>query len=319
MLLWPKGKGMAFLFLILSLVFPCALLELNQIVQQDFFYSFNAASRTGRASIAMGRFLYDSRWWSWLDVLWRSSGPSVVIGGLSGIVLAFLTRQKRQLSIFFLILWLSLTINTISARMVCGVRYSIILGLFLIPYAWFFVDRLLALLRLRKTVFFALGMIFLTVGFAQVAWKAFPERNEMMAVTPSGVINVGKWLKNHVRADETLIISNDRSDAFQNNIMLRSEVSHEMCLLTLRLLSTKKFFENKKEFERYIWKHRTNYLILNSDSYLQEILKLDLNKKRQDLGDAVFEAVFEEEVPMFGKYIIYRISYSESSRSGGNA
>jgi hypothetical protein len=52
---------------------------------------------------------------------------------------------------------------------------------------------------------------------------------------------------------------------------------------------------------------------------LQEILKFDLSKKRQDLGDAMFEAAFEKDVPGRGKYVIYRISYREPSGSGGNA
>ena len=319
MLLWPKGKRMAFLFLILSLVSPFTLLALNRIIQQDFFYSFNAASRTARESIAMGRFLYDPRWWSWLDVLWRSSGPGLVIGGLSGIVLAFLMRQKRQLSVFFLVLLLAFTINTMSARMVCGARYSIILGLLLIPYTWFFVDRLLAFLRLKRAIFFALSMIFLVAGFAQFIGKASPQMNEMMAITPPGVINVSAWLKNHARADETLIVSNDPSDAFQTNIMLRSGVPSQKCLLLYAPVFTNAPFINKKTFEQYIWKHRTDYLVLNSESYLQKMLSLDLSKKRQDLGDAVFEAVFEGNVPDWGKYIIYRISYRESPGGGGHA
>jgi hypothetical protein len=323
LLLWPKGKGMAFLFLILSLVFPCALLVLNRIVHHEFLYSFNAASRTLQASVALGRYIYDSRWWNWLDVLWRSSGPSVVIGGLAGIVLAFLMRQKRQLSIFFLVLWSAFTINTLLARMVGGlvggVRYSIILVLLLIPYAWFFVDRLLIFLKLKKGIFFALSIIFLTAGFSQALWKEIPRTTEMLCVTPPEVVDVGTWLKDHVRADETLIITNDRSDAFQSNIMLRSRASFRMCMLLNARLFAEEPFVSQQAFEQYIWEHRTNYLVLNSDSSLQETLKFDLNKKRQDLGNAVFEAVFEKDVPFRGKYIIYRISYREPSGSGGNA
>jgi hypothetical protein len=322
MLLWPKGKGTAFLFLALSLVFPCALLALNRIVQQDFFYSFNAASRTARAMIAMGRFIYDPRWWSWLDALWRNSGPSVVIGGLSGIVLAFVMRQKRQLSIFFLVLWLSLTINTLSARMIVTARYGIILGLFLIPYAWFFVDRLLALLRLRKTIFFMIILLsIVTLDFAQGSRKETHRTDELFCVTPPEVIDVGAWLKKHVRTDETLIISNDSGDGLQTNIMLRSGVHFKKCLLLYAPVFPNEPFVSKRAFEQYIWEHRTNYLVLNSESYLQKILQLDLNKKSLELGGALFEVAFEAKVPMsgVGKYLIYRISYRGPSGSGGNA
>ena len=320
MFLWPKGKKPAFLYLVLSLVFPCALLALNQIVHQDLFYSFNAASRTGRASIALGRFLYDSRWWSWLDVLWRSSGPSLVIGGLSGIVLAFLMRQKRQLSIFFLVLWLAFTISTVAARMVCGVRYSIIFGLFLIPYTLFFVDRLLAFLRLRRIVFLILALLsILTIDFAQALQQETHRTGELFCITPPGVINIAKWLKDHVRAEETLIISNGPGGGFQNSIMLRSGVPHPKCMLLYVPLLRRGPFNNKKDFEQYIWEHRTNYLVLNSGSYLQEILNLDLHKIRQDLGNAVFEAAFEENMFGWGRYIIYRVSYREPLGSGENA
>ena len=320
MFLWPKGKRMAFLFLILSLVSPFTLLALNRIIQQDFFYSFNAASRTARESIAMGRFLYDPRWWSWLDVLWRSSGPGLVIGGLSGIVLAFLMRQKRQLSVFFLVLLLAFTINTVSARMLCGVRYSIILGLLLIPYTWFFVDRLLTFVGLRRIVFFILILLsILTIDFAQALWKETPRTTEILRVTPPGVISVSAWLKNHVRADETLIVSNDRHDCFQTNIMLRSGIHFKRCLLLSAPVFESGLFINKKTFEQYIWDHRTSYLVLNSESYLQKMLSLDLSKKRQDLDGAVFEAAFEENASGWGKYIIYRISYRVPPGDGGHA
>jgi hypothetical protein len=49
------------------------------------------------------------------------------------------------------------------------------------------------------------------------------------------------------------------------------------------------------------------------------MLSLDLSKKRQDLGDAVFEAAFEENASGWGKYIIYRIFYRESPGDGGHA
>ena len=162
-------------------------------------------------------------------------------------------------------------------------------------------------------------MIFLVAGFAQFIGKASPQRNEMMAITPPGVINVSAWLKNHARADETLIVSNDPSDAFQTNIMLRSGVPSQKCLLLYEPLNASEPFINKKAFEQYIWDHRTSYLVLNSESYLQKMLSLDLSKKRQDLDGAVFEAAFEENASGWGKYIIYRISYRVPPGDGGHA
>ncbi|MFA5168807.1 MAG: hypothetical protein WC530_09795, partial [Candidatus Omnitrophota bacterium] len=238
-----------------------------------------------------------------------SSGPSWVIGGLSGIVLAFLMRQKRQLAIFFLVLLSAFTVNTLSARMWNNSRYSIILGLFLIPYAWFFVDRALAFLGLRRIIFFILSLIFLTVDFVQTAQKSVSQTTAMICMTPPEIINIATWLKNHVRADEFLIIEGDPCNVWQNNIVLRSRLSPKRCMVISMPVGGKSFFENKEGFERYILTHRTRYLVLNSESDLQKVLNFKLDQKKQRLGDISFEVVFEQDVFGYGKYLIYRISY----------
>jgi hypothetical protein len=322
MLLWPKGKGRAFLFLVLSLAFPCGLLALNQFFCHDFFYSFDAASRTAHAEIAMGRFIYDPRWWSWLDILWRSSGPSVVIGGLSGIALAFLMRQKRQLSIFFLVLWSAFTINALAARMVIATRYSIILGLFLIPYIWFFVDRLLAFIGLKRIVFFILALLsIVTVDFAQALWKEIPRTTELLCITPPGIKNVAKWLKDHVRGDEFVVIEADSHDGFPSNILLRSGISSKKCMLVYAPLFENRIFENKEKAEKYFLTTRPKYLVLNSEGYLKKVLSFDLSQKNQSFCGILFKVAFEQSEPLFeiAKYIIYEISYPKSSRSDGDA
>ena len=322
MFLWPKGKRMAFLFLILSLVFPCVVLVLNQFFCHDFFYSFNAASRTANAEIAMGRFPYDPRWWSWLDLLWQNSGPSLVAGGLSGIVLAFLTRQKRQLSIFFLVLLLAFTINTVSARMVVATRYSVIFGLLLIPYTWFFVDRLLTFVGLRRIVFFILILLsILTVDFAQALWKEIPRTTELLCITPPGIKNIARWLKDHVCAGDFLVIEADSHDGFPSNILLRSGIHSKKCMLVYAPLFENGFFKNKEKAKKYLLTMRPKYLVLNSEGYLKKVLNFDLSQKNQSLEGISFKVVFEQYEPLFeiAKYIIYEISYPESPGGGGDA
>jgi hypothetical protein len=228
-------------------------------------------------------------------------------------------RQKRQLAIFFLVLLSAFTVNTLSAKMVSGTRYSIILGLFLIPYAWFFVDRALVFLKGRRKIVLILFLIFPAVNFWQVTQKSFTVMSEVLFVLPPEIKAVALWLKNNVCAEETLIISADRYDVLQNSIVLQSGISPKMCIITYMPVGGKSFFENKEGFERYILTHRTRYLVLNSESDLQKVLNFKLDQKKQRLGDVSFEAAFEQNGAGFGKYIIYRISYPESSGSGEDA
>jgi hypothetical protein len=271
------------------------------------------------AEISIGRRSYDPRFWSWLNVLWRSSGPGLVIGGLSGIVLAFLTRQKRQMAVFFLVLLSALTVNTLSSKIGTNSRYSIILGLFLIPYAWFFVGGMLAFLRLGRMTFFILILSFLAFNSMQTLRKDIPRTTEMICLAPPEIKNIAAWLKEHVRAHESLVLEGDPHDVFPANILIRSGIASRKYKIIFKPPFGKKDFENGKEFERYIWRRRTNYLVLNSGNSFQKMLNLDLSKKYQDFGGAVFERVFEESVPMSGKFIIYKISYPEFSGSGGDA
>ncbi len=311
LLLWPKGKGVALFFMVLCMVFPCLQLLLNQIFTGDCLYSFHKPGQAGYASIMAGRFSYDPRLWSWLAVLWRSSGPSLVIGGLSGIALAFLMRQKRQWSVFFLLLLLAFTVNTLFARMVTGLRYSITPALFLIPYAWFFAERILVLLRIKKRAWLALFLIFFGIDFSQTVPKAISQTAEMICVTPPGIINIAGWLKDHVRGGETMVIGADRNDVWQSNIALRSGIPPQRYFIVLTPLGFMDYpFKTKEGCQRYFLGDRTRYLVLNSEGYLQKILNLRLDEKKQTLGDISFEMVYEQEVlPGYGKYLIYRISY----------
>ena len=310
LLLLPKGKKAAFLFLVLSVVFPCAWLFLNQTFHHDALYSFNAASQTGHASIVAGRFSYDSRPWSWLVILWRSSGASVVIGGLAGIVLAFVKHQKRELATFFLVLWCAFTVSTLAARMAGNDRYSIVLALFLIPYGWFFLDQVLAFLKLRRTLIFTLCLAFPMAGFVPVVRKSVStdQTTEMFCRTPPGIIRIAAWLKNNVRANENIIIEADRFDVFPTNILIRSGISPARCRITYMPLYVKGPFENKEKSEKYFLKEQPKYLVLNSDGYLHEVLGFDLGQKKQRAGDVSFEVVYEQNLHGWGKYIIYRIS-----------
>ena len=132
---------------------------------------------------------------------------------------------------------------------------------------------------------------------------------------PSGIRSVGLWLKNNVRPDESIIIGADPSDVWQNTILLQSGISPTRCLSVYIPLIGRGTFESREEFESYLLAHRTRYLVLNSDGSLQEILGFELGQKTQRLGNGSFEAVFEQDVSGFGKYVIYGISYSEASAS----
>ena len=313
-LLWPRGKGTAFAFLSLSLVCPCGWLLFNQVMYQDFLLTFKKAALTAHTEILGGTVPYDPRVLSWLIVLWRSSGASVVIGGLLGIVFSMFSRKRFELALFFLALLSAFTINSCAARLWHHERYSLILVLLLIPYAWFFVDRALTFLKARRTFLFIGLLILPALDTLQIGREPFSTIPHMFSLMTEDVYSIALWLKNNVRQNETIVIGADRFDVYPSYMMLRGGIfPSSRCLVAWNTVPP---FKNKEEFGKYILEHRTSYLVLNSEGHLQKILDLDLNKKDQKLGAAAFEAVFEREVATFGRYIIYRISYGASGKRG---
>jgi len=279
----------------------------------NIFFTFTAPAETTHREIMIGRVPYDPRPWSWLAILWRTTDPSLVIGGLSGMVLAFLTRQKRQLSAFFLILFSGFTINTVTAHMAGNDRYSIILALFLVPYAWFFVARVLVFLDIRLKTLLALFLIFPALSFWQIARRPLETIPGMFFIIPAEVKMLGLWLRDHVRPDETLLVSADRYDLWQNNIMLYSRISPKKYQIVGTLFCGRGGFETKEKVSRYFLDHQTKYLVLNSEGYLQKLLNLRLDQKNQSRWNFSFEAVFGQDLGKDGKFVIYRMSYPASA------
>nr|MBU9888927.1 hypothetical protein [Candidatus Omnitrophota bacterium] len=252
---------------------------------------------------------YNPSPWSWVAVLWRGLGGSLVRGGLGGMAWAFVTRQKRQLALFFLVLWGVFTVNSMLARMTVDERYALVLALLLIPYAWFFADRLLSFLRVRRALFFIVVLFFSLLGFLQTTPRWMREDSGIFCVTPPEIIRVAEWLKSHVRPDEFVIIEADAYDVFPSNILIRSGISPEKCLILNTPLPDNWFTRDREGARQYVLERRPAYLVLNSKGFVARVLGFDPQQKRQNLENASFEPVFEQEVGGYGTFVIWKGDY----------
>lgn len=311
LLLWPKDKKAAFRFLLGSMAFPCGWLLLNKVLYYDYFLTFKKAAMTARTEIAGGTVPYDPSIHSWVLVLWRSSGASLVVAGFLGMLGSLCTRKKFELALFFLILLTGFTVQSCSGKMWHTERYSIILTLLIIPYAWFFVDGVLARLKIRRTVFF-LGLLIIPLAEAwHITQKPIAAIPHVFSLMTEDVHSLAQWLNKNVRKDETVMIGPDRFDVYPSYLMLRGGLlPSSRCLVVWNTVPP---FKNKEGVEQYIRKRRTAYLILNSEGYLQKMLNFDLEKETADLGEIRFTVMFRRDVPTFGRYLIYRISFSEAA------
>lgn len=306
---WVKNKKKALWLIMLLAVSPCIWFLLNDIVYQDFAFSFRTAALTAHIEITSSKVPYDPRIISWLVVLWRSAGPSVVVGGLLGIAFAFLKRTGRRLSLFFLTLFSIFTLNTCSAKMWHNERYIIVLVLFLIPYAWFFIDRSAYFLREKRRAALLLFCCFLFLSDSlRIIQKPFETIPHILNFLPPEVKAVALWLKANVQKNETLIMGADPADVHDSYILIRGNILPPKRCLVIR--ATDPYFREGEPFQDFMRTARPTYLVINSKSALQNKINFNLNEQMQIYQGALFYKVYEQEVTGYRmKYSIYKITH----------
>ena len=315
LLLWDKGKVRAAFFLALLSIAPSIYLWVCQIYFHNALYSFQTPANKAYADIAAGSSIFDPGFWSWLFVLWRHSGPSIVVAGLSGVVFAFFFRQGLGLVPFFIISFLVLSINSYIGRLLQFPYYSVFCGLLLIPYAAFFIDRGLMFFKQRIKLFYLLFLIFPMVDFCHMDFFT------MSSMSADNVLchqtrTVAEWLKKHVSAGKSgVLFDADPYDVYPQGIALQSGIAPSRCMF-IYSRTFDQSFKDAEAFRHDIENGRFEYLVLHSKGQIQKVLKLHVGNERIDLGRVYLKAVFDQDFSDGGKYFIYKVCFQAMRLKG---
>lgn len=313
--LYNEGKKYSLMFFFLSLVLPCVWLLLCYHVTKDMFFSFTMPVKTMHAEILLRHPEHQTEILRWLKVLSWNIGYPVVISGLCGVIYAFIRRKAASLAVLFLLLLSIYTVNTMLCRMWHNERYTIMLGILLLPYSLLFIEEIANFLRI-KAVFMFLPFIALSFAdFNKIYQKpVFYMPNIVTAKLPQGVSDVGIWLKNNVSSQDKIILSSDSYDLFIPDIVIYSRIS------------PKRFFEvytplvepirrSKEIIMKYINNEKPRFLVMHSSGYLREVLDFDMNQEKVNKFGLTFVLVYSRHITLGnGTYNIYEIIYPDKWR-----
>lgn len=309
-MVWIKEKATAIKFFLLLLIGPCCYLLLCQIYFHNAFISFQGAAEKATADITAGNSLYDASFWSWMSVLWRTSGPFIVAGGLSGMLLAVCRRQARSLAVFFLVGLLMLSVSSYLGRLLQFSRYSILCGLLLIPYAVFLIDTLASYFIGKRYVALLLCLILPAMDFLSIARDPDHLGPTMISddLSPVDRKVIAGWLKNNVLQTTGLIlIDDDTHHVFMQDIILLSGISLSRYVFD----GSSGFFMTSRydqDLKRDVVDGRFEYLVLHSKGPSLKFLHFDINQKNFRLENIVLEVVFEKALGNGAKYLIYKVT-----------
>jgi len=308
--LYSDGKKYSLMFFFLSLMLPCVWLLLCYHVTKDMFFSFIMPAKTMRAEILLRYSENQNDILRWLKVLSWNIGYPVVISGMFGVIYAFIRKKAVSLAVLFLLLLFSYTLNSMLGRMWHNERYTIVLGILLLPYSLLFIEKIASFLE-TKPVFVFLPFIVLSfVDFNKVCRKpVFYMPNIVTTKLPQEISDIGIWLRENTLSQDKIIIGSDGFNIFIPDIVIRSGIPprrfFEVYTPLVDLIS-----RSKESIIRYINSEKPRYLVLYSAGYLREVLDFDMNQEKVNRFGLTFQLVYSRYIALGnGTYNIYEILY----------
>ncbi len=299
-----REKRYSIIFFALSLILPLIWVFLCYKYTKNPFYSFVMAGRT-----AFGRVLYfgpePKQILGWFRILTTTIGYTIVLSGIVGMGYAFFKKKFLHLALMFLFLYFLYTINVFSQRMAYFPRYSIILGLLILPYSVVCFEKILSFVKLKQSILI-LFFVFLSI----CDFRRIFIYNAPVYIYPKELKKVAIWLKENVPSTKRLIIGSDELDMSEQFIVVRSGIPpRNFHIVVTPFYSLGSI--TKDTIEGYITAIKPNYLVLNSTGFLQEVLNFDMSRGEIIENGHVFKLVYSID-GVRGKYNIYKIQYDNN-------
>ncbi len=295
------------MFFFLSLIVPILWLYLCSRYTGNALYTFNAAARTAHAEILLRVVPYSQHILGWANILHKTLGHFVFFAGVCGILYSLIHRESLHLVAIFLFIYSLYAINTASMRMWYVERYSIILGLLLLPYSALWIEKLSRVLRFNPMIFF-LPLAFI----AAIEFKTCFQTSLPAFTLPTGIREVASWLKLNARLTDKLIVGSDYWDVSDQDIIVRSGISRNNFYVVSTPLARPET-GIKEVFKWWLATHKPRFLVFNSTGFLQnKILHFDIDAQNiNEYGFRFNRVYFRDLQPGFGRYTVYEIRYPE--------
>lgn len=300
--LYKDGKRYLISFFLLSLILPFTWIYLSYHYTGDPFYTFNAAIRTSHTEILI-RAPHSKEILGWFRILCKTLGGIVSVSGVFGMAYSFIKRRAWHLAVLFICLYCYYTINTIMMRMWYVERYSIFLGILMLPYAVFLIKEIAVISKLNLSLLLLPFIIFSAMTFKGII------KTSISRLAPE-VKEIAAWLKHNALKSDKIILGTDSWDATDNDIIVRSGVSpSNFFVVTKNLAHPEQDLNLIERIEYFIVTKSPRYLILFSTGFLAKYLNLDMDNISSSAFGRSLKLVYFQDIPVFGRANVYEVNY----------
>ncbi|MFH2136953.1 MAG: glycosyltransferase family 39 protein [Candidatus Omnitrophota bacterium] len=296
----PKDLGL-FLFISIIPVGVWSFINLNISGNPITFLSTNDITvplqynwlRSGGLDISL---IYKLLFWP--RCLIDTMGILMFVFGIAGVCLCVCVRKKVFPSVLFLLLFLIFVIRTVQEQLYLQPRYSIILGLMLIPFslfAFFAGVRYLKQEKLVILVWILLGAMIAPIGERVLAEPLY---------VPEFVKDIGKYVGDNFSGNGHILVDHCGDENFREPIKLWSKINPCYFIIPPYEYASdgSRVVVDSRRFFEVLHDYRVSMLVYSSGGGLGRLLNFEKDKKNYLKEGFLFKLDFAR-----GPYDVYTV------------
>jgi len=243
----------------------------------------------------------------WPRSLINTLGLPVFIFGLAGVIYCVYKKINIPGVIIFLLLFLVFIVETLLERLYMQPRYSITLGLMLIPFSFFFCFKLMEVLNKKKRKIPAVAALLLAASM-------IPAINGRLSAEPLSAPffakDIAAYLNKNVRAEENIFIDHCGDERYREPIKVMSRLRPTQFPAMYYLVTKNGKWEvDKERFFNILRAKHVKFLVYSPKGDLKNILALEKKGADAVIDNFRFRRIFKS-----GPYAIYRVEIKDEDK-----
>jgi len=233
----------------------------------------------------------------WPLVLVKTLGIVMPSLGLAGIIFCLKEKKNIFLASAFLLLFFMFILKTIGEQIYFQPRYSISLGLMLIPFSFYGFFKIFNLLKMNTRISSILAFVLLATMIPSIGRNILSEP----LFAPRFAKNIASYLKENINEGDRILVDHCGDEKYKEPIKLLSRVNpKQFVFAVVRVEQDGRWVADKDKLLAVLEAHSVTCLLYSPQGDFASVLELE-NENGTIIRDGfVFEKAYE-----YGPYQVY--------------
>lgn len=301
LLLFRERRAHLIVFLLIASIFPVIWLALSYYKFHNPFIYFVVQPSYAKVEVTFHKMHHYTdvitsrdKALIWPAILDKTLPPYIFALGCLGIAVSVVKKRGRHLILFFAVLSAFLLYKVFSETILVQPRYTLTLGLFLIPYAGLSLYNISVFAKKHSRRY--ISPVFFTVFLMAISFGAIKTAVAERPLLPNSIKELASWLKAHAGPQDKIIIDQDEFHLYPENIILHSRIDPDrFFVVSAEYIVEGVRHADKKAVLNYLSDARTKYMVFAKRGYLREIFHFDNDNRMIKEYGYSYKPVYDTE------------------------